>query len=172
MRSLLTWALPRRNPNCAKALVVAVLLALALPVAALAHVNVRPTLVVRGEETQLRIELPDLRPGRAPTRLDVSGPGVEQVSSSAIGLSGPESRWRVRVRVTTEPGPLPLLLHARYADGRTVRIGQTLTVVPRGASAGSGPPWLLLGGIGAGLVLAAGTAFAALNFKKKSAVGW
>jgi hypothetical protein len=168
-RSLLTWASLERNGIRAYLLPVAVLIALFLPVSALAHVNVRPTLLVSGRETLLRVELPDLRVGRPPTGLDVSGPGLRQLSSSAPGFLGQESRFRVRVRVETAPGPLPLLLLVRYGDGQTVRIGQTLTVVPPDAVGDSGTPVLLWVGIGAGVLVAGGVgALAALNFKKKS----
>jgi hypothetical protein len=173
-RFLLTWALPRRNGNHPSLLLVAVLSALLLPAVALAHVNVRPTLLVAGNETLLRIELPDLRPGRQPTGLDVSGPGVHQLSSEPSGLFGLESRFRVGLKVETEPGPLALLLLVRYADGQTVRIRQTLTVVPPDATRPDhGAPLLLWAGIAAA-VLAAGAigTLAFLNFKKKSRTPW
>ena len=131
---LLTWALPQRNGNRASLLLVAVLSALLLPAAALAHVNVRPTLLVAGNETLLRIELPDLRPGRQPTGLDVSGPGVRQLSSEPSGLFGLESRFRVGVKVEAEPGPLPLLLLVRYADGQTVNRWLTTGMLAASAS--------------------------------------
>ena len=171
-RLLLTWALPLRNANDTRALAAAVVAALLFPAIAVAHVNVAPTLVVTGKETLLRIELPVLRPGRQPTALDVSGPGVSQLSSAPSGLLGVESRFRVRVRVETEPGPLPLLLLARYDDGQTVRIRQTLTVVPPEAGSDSGAPVLLWAGVVAGLLLATGGALAFLNFKKKSRTAW
>jgi hypothetical protein len=150
-------------------LAVAVLSVLALPAAALAHVNVRPTLLVSGQETLLRIELPELRPGQQPTALDVSGPGVRQLGSSRSGFFGEEPRFRVRVRVATVSGPLPLVLLARYGDGQTVRIAQTLTVLPPGVRADSGASPLLWVGIAAAVLLAGtGGALALLNFKKKS----
>jgi hypothetical protein len=171
--SLLTWALPRGNGIDARALVVAVATALLLPAAAAAHVNVRPTLLVAGDETVLRIELPQLRPTQEPTGLDVSGPGVRQLASAPSGLLGAESRFRVRVRVETEPGQLPLLLLVRYRDGQTVRIRQTLTVLPPAAGAESGAPVVLLAGIAAAVLLAGGgAALAFRNFKKKSRTAW
>ena len=173
-RLLLTWGLRGRgrNGNDRRALVAAVVAALLFPAAALAHVNVQPTLVVTGKETVLRIELPELQPGRRPTALDVAGPGVSQLSSAPSGLLGLESRFRVRVRIETEPGPLPLLLLARYDDGQTVRIRQTLTVVPPEAGADSGAKVPLWAGILAGGLLATGATLAFLNFKKKSRTAW
>jgi hypothetical protein len=171
-RSLLTGALPGRNRNAAKVVGAALLLALLLPAPALAHVSVRPTLLVAGAETLLRIELPALRPGQNPTALDLSGPGVSQRSSASAGRLGEESRWRVRVRVDSEPGPVPVVLHARYADGQTVAIRQTLTVVPPEASRDSGTSRLLIAGLVAGLLVAVIGALALFNFKKKSRSAW
>ena len=171
--SLLTWALPQGNRIDARALVVAVATALLLPAAASAHVNVRPTLLVAGDDTVLRIELPQLRPTQEPTGLDVSGPGVRQLSSASSGPFGAESRFRVGVRVESEPGPIALLLLVRYRDGQTVRIRQTLTVLPSEAGGDSGAPVLLWAGIAAAVLLAGGGgALAFLNFKKKSRTAW
>lgn len=171
--SLLTWALPRGNGIDPRAVVVAVAAALLLPAAATAHVDVRPTLLVTGNETVLRVELPQLRPTQEPIGLDVSGPGLRQLSSAPSGAFGAEPRFRVRVRVETDPGPLPLLLLVRYQDGQTVRVRQTLTVVPPDGNADSGAPVLLWAAIAAAVLLAAGGgALALLNFKKKSRTAW
>ena len=148
---------------------VAVLAALALAVPAAAHVHVLPSLVPSGAETTLAIELPSLRPGQRPTALAVSGRGLQQLSSRRVGRSGEETRWRVRVRVEAAPGPLELVLVTRFADGASVRILQTLTVVPAAAEPRSGPPAAALAaGLAAGLAaLVAGT-LAFVYFKKKS----
>ena len=70
----------------------------------------------------------------------------------------------MRVRVEAAPGPLELALVARYADGASVRVLQTLTVVPPATEPGSGPP---LAPLAAGLAaLVAGT-LAFVYFKKK-----
>ena len=148
---------------------VAVLAALALAAPAAAHVHVLPSLLPSGAETTLAIELPSLRPGQRPTALAVSGQGLQELSSRRVGLSGEETRWRVRVRVEAAPGPLELQLVARYADGRSVRVPQTLTVVPAAAEPDSGTPVTPLA---AGLaVLVAGT-LAVVYFKKKSRAAW
>ena len=128
--------------------------------------SVLPSLLPSGVETTLAIELPSLRPGHQPTALTVSGPGVQELSSRRVGRFGEETRWRVRIRVETPPGPLPLLLDARFADGRSVPVLQTLTVVPRTAERDSdGAPVVpLAAGFG---VLLLGT-LALLHFKRKS----
>lgn len=127
--------------------------------------TVLPSLLPSGSETSLAIELPSLRPGQHPTALAVSGQGVRELSSRRVGQVGDETRWRVRIRVETPPGPLELVLVAQYADGDSVPVLQTLTVVPRPAKPGSGAPVIpLAAGFG---VLLAGT-LALFYFKKKS----
>ena len=140
-------------------------LALAVAAPASAHVSVVPTLLPSGAETTLAIELPSLRPGQQPTALTVSGQGVRELSSRRVGRIGEETRWRVRVLVESSPGPLDLVLVARYADGGSVPVLQTLTVVPRPAEPGSDAPVVpLVAGLAA---LLAGT-LAFFYFKKKS----
>jgi hypothetical protein len=105
--------------------------------AARAHVEVLPAVVAAGDEVVLSVELPRLRPGSPPTGLTISGAGLRQLSVSSAGRAGAETRWRVRVAVEAEPGPLPIVLTASFADGRSVDVRQALTVVParRGGSA-------------------------------------
>jgi hypothetical protein len=105
----------------------------------LAHVDVRPRLVVQGVATGLRIELPRLRPGAAPVRLDMEGEGVTVLSSALSGVVRGETRWNVRVRTEAEPGVLPVALRAVYGDGRSVEVDEMLTVVP--AERESNFPW-------------------------------
>ncbi len=147
-----------------KTLLIALAAGLVLASPSLAHVTVSPGLLESGREATLRIELPVLRAGPPPTALDVSGPGLRMLSSSSAGRLGEESRWRVRVAVETEPGPLPLLLTARYPDGRSVSVRQTVTVLPATAAAPSSRPVLLAG---AG-VLALLAATAALLLRRRS----
>ena len=128
-----------RDDSGVRSLLVAVTLALLVPAAGIAHVDVRPGLLEAGQEVELRVELPELRPDATPTRLDVSGPGVQQLSTRGAGRSGEETRWRVRVLVTAQPGPTALLLHARFADGRSVEVRRSVTVVPAQAEASGGP---------------------------------
>ena len=149
---ILTWALPHHNGSDVRTLTVAVLSALLLAGPAAAHVSVRPALLESGRETLLRVELPGLRPGQEPTALDVSGPGVRELTSELSDRLGDESRWRVRVRVETEPGPLPLVLLVRYSDGRSVTVRQTLTVIPARADEGAGAPTPAIAGALAALL--------------------
>lgn len=117
-----------------------------------AHVDVQPRLVTQGTVAELRVELPRLRPGAAPERLEVEGSGLELLSSELTGMAGPETRWAVRVRVESQPGRLALTLRPVYADGRSVEVADALTVVPRSESSF---PWI--GAVvGALLALAAG----------------
>ena len=113
-----------------RSLLVAVVTALALPVAAAAHLVIEPGLLEAGRDVELQIEVPDLRPGEPPTSLSVSGDGVRQLRSSAAGTFGRETRWEVRVHVDAAPGPTELLITAGFEDGSTVEVRRTVTVVP------------------------------------------
>ena len=64
---------------------VLVLLGLLLTQPALAHVDVQPRLVELGKVTDLRIELPQLRAGAPPERLEVEGEGVTVLAQQAGG---------------------------------------------------------------------------------------
>lgn len=140
-----------------RSVLVAVTVALVAASGAAAHVDVRPGLLESGEEVELRVELPELRPGATPTGLEVLGDGVRQLSSRADGRSGEETRWRVRVLVTAEPGPTQIVLRALFADGRSVDVRRTVTVVPT-RDDGDGAPVVAIGAAAlalAGLVGAA-----------------
>ena len=119
-------------------LLVAVTIVLATAGTAAAHVEVRPGLLESGREVELRVELPELRPDAAPTTLEIAGEGVRQLSSRPAGRAGEETRWRVRVLVTASPGPTTLSLRARFADGRSVVVRRTVTVVPASGPADTG----------------------------------
>ncbi len=138
---------------------VAVACALLLPATASAHISVIPSLLPSGREVELRIEVPGLRPGFEPTGLDVTASGISTLSTERSGRVGEESQWRVRVDVATPPGPLLLLLVARYADGRSITVRQTVTVVPpladTGTQAGGHTVLWVTGGLAAALLAAA-----------------
>jgi hypothetical protein len=125
---------------------------------AAAHLDIRPSLVEQGAVTDVRVELPQLRPGAPPRRLEVEGDGIEVLSADLQGTSGSDTVWNVRLRATAEPGVVPIVLRAVYADGRSVEVDQQLTVVP--GPERSGFPWA---GVLAGAFLA--VAFAALSLR-------
>ena len=105
-----------------------------------AHLDVRPSLVAQNDVVALLVELPELRTGPRPERLVLEGPGVTVLSSTLQGGVGAESRWRVRIRVESEPGVVPLVLRAVYPDGRSIEVDHALTVVP--AEGEDGFPWV------------------------------
>jgi hypothetical protein len=116
-------------------------LALLLTEPSLAHVDVRPRLVEQGVPTALRIELPRLRAGAPPVRLEVEGDRVTILAGTLGGTIRGETVWNGDVRVDAEPGVLPVVLRAVYADGRSVEVDAALTVVP--AEEKSSFPWTL-----------------------------
>jgi hypothetical protein len=155
-----------RDDSDVRALAVAVTVALVAPATALAHVDVSPGLLVSGREVELQVELPELRPDATPAELDVSGPGVRQLSSEAAGRAGEETRWRVRVLVTAAPGPTTLLLRARFDDGGSVEVRRAVTVVPAGADDGSGVP---VAAVAAALVALGALLGAAVLLRRRAA---
>lgn len=140
------------------------LLALATAEGAWAHVDVQPRLVEQGEITQLRVELPKLRPGPAPERIELEGAGIEVLSSRLQGKKGPETVWSMRVRATGPPGQVPLVLRALYAGGKAVEVKNSLTVVP-GPEASSFP-WAVVAG---GTLLALALALIVLRLARRRA---
>lgn len=131
---------------------------------ALAHVDVRPTLVEQGSLAELRVELPPLRPGPRPERLELEGQGIEVLAVRMQAVSGPETVWTVRLRANGPPGVTPLVLRAVYADGKSVEVDQQLTVVP--APEGAGFPWP---GVVVGALLAVAFAGAGLYLARRKA---
>lgn len=140
---------------------LALLAALACAPQAAAHVDIRPGLVESGSETELRIELPQLRAGGPPRALELEGAGLEVRASRLQATSGPETLWTVRVRVEGPPRSLPIVLRARFADGASVEVDDVLTVVPR---TGASVPWV---GVATGGALALGFAVAALVLARR-----
>lgn len=104
-----------------------------------AHLDFQPSLVEQGAVAEIRIELPQLRPGGPPRRLEIEGPGIEVLSVGLQATLGVETAWSVRLRANAEPGVVALVLRAVFADGQSVEVDQQLTVVP--ADEGSGFPW-------------------------------
>jgi hypothetical protein len=129
---------------------------------AAAHVDIRPRLVEQGAVAELVVELPRLRPGAAPQRLDVEGPGLDVLSTALRGAVGSETQWNVRLRADTAPGTVPIVLRAMYADGRAVTVRNSLTVVPGEQSESF--PWAWVGG---GVAVAVGAAAGALALARR-----
>jgi hypothetical protein len=129
---------------------------------AAAHVDVRPRLVERGRVAELVVELPRLRPGGPPKRLEVEGAGVEVLSTGLRALVGSETQWDVRLRAEAEPGRVPLVFRAVFADGKSVEVKDALTVVPA-AEEGSFP-WAAAG---AGVALVLGASAGALALARR-----
>jgi hypothetical protein len=138
------------------------LLALVTAEGAWAHVNVQPRLVEQGVITQLRVELPQLRPGPAPHRIEVEGAGLEVLSTRLQGKKGTETVWSVRVRADAAPGQVPLTLRAVYAGGEAVEVKNSLTVVP--APEASSFPWAV---VAVGTLLALALAFVLLRLARR-----
>ena len=109
----------------------------------------QPRLVEQGAATQLRVELPQLRAGPPPVRLEVEGEGITLLSSKPQRIAGVETVWSVRILVSLSvlPGEVPLMLRAVFADGTSVEVNGAITVVPPAEeAAGSFPwPWLAVG---------------------------
>jgi len=143
---------------------------LLVPPNAPAHLIVRPGLLQTGREETLRIELPELRPGRPPTTLDVSAPGVRTLASELSGRRGKETQWRVRVDVRAEPGPVVLHLRARFEDGRFVTVRQAMTVLPAASASDSSGAVVVsaIGILGLLTIAAALLLFRRGRFKKES----
>ena len=128
----------------------------------------QPRLVEPGEITELRVELPQLRPGAPPERLEVEGPGLEVLSTRLQSVVASETRWiaRVRADADTEPGRLPLVLRAVFADGESVEVEDAVTVVPASTLTGDEFPWA---GAAVGTLFAVALAAAALLFARRKA---
>jgi hypothetical protein len=142
---------------------VTTLLALVSAEPAGAHVDVRPRLVEAGSVVELAVELPALRRAMEPARVELSGSGVEVLASRRAGGIRGETRWTVRIRVGSDPGHVPIVLRAVYADGRSVEVDEALTVVP---GDDGGVAWAA---VGAGVALALALAAAALVVARRRA---
>lgn len=114
--------------------------------------------------TELLVELPRLRPGAAPERLEIVATDLDVLSSRLREVSGGETRWDVRARTDAPPGPLALVLRAGFAGGQTVEVDDTLTVVP--PTPADPVPWA---GAIAGILFAIGFAVCALFLARRKA---
>ena len=155
----------RLSPACVAA-TLSTLLALLLAEPAVGHVDVQPRLVEQGTATQLRVELPQLRAGSPPVRLEIEGDGVTVLAGSLQAVVGSETRWNVRLRVSpaVPSGELPLILRAVWVDGTSVEVDGAITVVPPPEEASGTFPWL---GVAAGVTLAVAFAVAVLLLARR-----
>lgn len=126
--------------------------------------SVQPRVVELGMTTELRVELPQLRPGAPPERLDVEAAGVEVLSTARVGAAGAETLWAVRVRAGGPPRQERLTLRAVFAGDVTVEVDDTLTLVP--AEDAAAFPWAAAA---AGGLLALGFAAVALVVARRKA---
>jgi hypothetical protein len=122
------------------------------------HLDIRPTLVEQGVVTDIRVELPPLRPGPPPDRLEVEGDGIEVISATLQGTSGSDTVWTVRLRGRRGPRcgadrAQGALRRRQVGGGRPAADGGT-------PSRTSGFPWV---GVVAAVLLA--VAFAALSLR-------
>jgi hypothetical protein len=131
---------------------------------ALAHLVIQPTLLEQGVVTDVSIELPQLRPGSTPRRLEVAGEGIDVISSDLQGTSGTDTLWKVRLRATADPGVAPVVLRAVYADAKSVEVDQQFTVAP--APEQSSFPWI---GVVVGALLAVAVAVFSLRLARRKA---
>ena len=131
---------------------------------AYAHIVVRPDLIELGETVDVEVELSRLRPGLPPGMLELEGAGLEVISTELKARVGAETRWRARIRATGSPGVVPIVLRAVYADGRSVEVDQSLTVVPASEEAGFPWPAAIVG-----VLIAVAAAAAALLLARRKA---
>ena len=152
-----------RTVNVSATLAALALTLLAQP--ALAHLVVRPTLLEQGVLTDVRVELPQLRPGPAPRRLEVEGDGIDVVSADLQGTSGSDTVWNVRLRATAAPG----VGADRAAGGLRATDGRSRSTSCSRSTPGperSGFPWA---GVVAGVLLAVAVAAFSLRFARRKA---
>ena len=129
-----------------------------------AHLSVQPSLLQQGTVTDVRVELPPLRPGGPPSALEVEGEEIEVLAVRDQGAVGSDSVWTVRLRANGPTGNVPIVLRALYSGGGSVEVDAALTVVP--GLEGSGFPWP---GVIVGAALAAGFAVVALLVARRKA---
>lgn len=134
------------------------------PEPAWAHVSVQPSLVQQGTITDVRVELPQLRPGGPPNGLELEGDALEVLAVREQVQVDSETVWTVRLKANGPTGNVPLVLRALYPGGSSVDVDAALTVVPR--PEGSGVPWP---GVIVGTALAAGFVVVALLVVRQKA---
>ena len=111
-----------------------------------------PRVVEQGDVAEIRVELPQLQPeqGRPGSRSRV---GISVRSSTFHGTRGPETSGSSAFEQRPNPGVVPLVLRAVYADGRSVEVDEERR---SSRAAASGFPWpAVVAGVALAVVFAA-----------------
>lgn len=159
-----------------QALLAAAAVTVALPVAAAAHVTVKPPFVEAGVATEIAFETPNERAPSATVELRTTAPpGVEIVSAGAPAgwqatVSGSSVTWRggridgtlvvafpVRVLARVRAGTYAFTSAQTYSDGGVVRWKVSFTVLPaEGSAAPRQHPWgaVIAGAVGLVVIVA------------------
>jgi len=154
-----------------------VLIALAVPGSALAHVTISPTYVEADATATIRFETPNERPPHATVRLVIDAPPGVAFESAApppgwkLDLQTTRAQWSggriegvrtvafpIRVLARTRAGNQTFRAVQSYDDGEQVRWPATLSVLPaEGAQAPSQHLGRALAAAAAGLLLLVGS---------------
>jgi len=155
----------------------AVVLALLLPAAALAHVTIAPPFVQDGIESTIAFQTPNERPPHATVRLKVTvPPGVAvdsakapkgwhaKISGSSVSWTGGKLTGRttvdfpVTVTAKVRAGTHQFAATQTYDDGATVKWNTGLSVLPAtGADTPKQHPWGAVAAGVAGLLVIGGS---------------
>ena len=151
--------------------------ALALPVAATAHVTIAPPFVDAGVETEISMTVPNERPPNATVALEATMPtGISIVSASAPAgwtatVDGSKVTWSggritgrnevvfpVRIKAVVPAGTYGVTAGQRYDDGAEVRWKSDLSVLPAsGDAAPAERPWPAIAAAIVGIVVIGGS---------------
>jgi hypothetical protein len=151
--------------------------ALALPVAATAHVTIAPPFVDAGVATEISMTVPNERPPHATVALEATMPaGISIVSAtspegwtatvdgSTVTWSGgriterAEVAFPVRIEASLRAGTYSVAARQRYDDGAEVRWSSNLSVLPAsGEAAPDQRPWPAIAAGVVGLTIIAGS---------------
>jgi uncharacterized protein YcnI len=151
--------------------------ALALPVAATAHVTIAPPFVDAGVATEISMTVPNERPPHATVALEATMPtGISIVSANAppgwiATVDGSTVTWSggritgrnevvfpVRIKAVVRAGTYGVAARQRYDDGAEVRWTSDLSVLPApGDAAPVERPWPAIAAAIVGIVVIGGS---------------
>lgn len=160
-----------------KRVLVVLVVVLALPAGAAAHVTISPPFVEDGVETEITFTVPNERPPHATVAVSITLPaGIAIVSASApagwsAAVAGSTVTWSgerlegrseialpLRVVADVRAGTYAPAASQTYDDGATVRWKSDLSVLPAtGAAAPDQRPWAAIAAAAVGLALIAGS---------------